>query len=342
MIHLARNDFELASAIAAAKAGDIIECAGEFGALMIDGSQYNKIIAGSTTLRDSAPALSGPVMIRSADIDEPATFPKIDVRQSDYWRFIGLEVSPGYQPNTFTAMDLDGYEIQAVNCKISYGYPTGWTPADWLARAGNGIIMRGPRGLIQNCDIKTVSTGFQFVGNAAEGVAQWNCVNWFARDGCRALVDGVTLEFNTIAYAVKVDANHDDCFQAWEEGKGQAGQGGVIRNITLRGNVFDGQLDHSDPLSAAPHGISGFKTKAIGWLIENNTVLLDTWNGIVLDEAEDCRIWGNKVVVPDPESDVFGSIRITGDASNEVANNICDRLVLSPEIQARDNVQLKP
>lgn len=342
MIYFAHTDEELAQAIAFCSGGDMIELTGSFGPVLIEGNPYNKVRVGSVTIYNGAPVLSAPVMIRSADIDEPATFPKIDVRQSDYWRFIGLEVSPGYQPNTFTAMDLDGYEIQAVNCKISYGYPTGWTPADWLARAGNGIIMRGPRGLIQNCDIKTVSTGFQFVGNAAEGRAQWNCVNWFARDGCRALVDGVTLEFNTVSGAVKVDANHDDCFQAWEEGKGQAGQGGVIRNLVLRGNVFDGQIVASNPLSAAPHGISGFKTKAIGWLIENNTVLLSTWNGIVLDEAENCRIWGNKVVVTDPESDVFGSIRVTGDASNEVASNICDRLVLSPEIQARDNVQLKP
>jgi parallel beta-helix repeat protein len=336
---LVTTDRELLQAISAAKAGDVIALAGSFGALTIEGGAHNKIRVGAEFAPGMAPELSGPVRVISAT-DDRANVASVLVRQSDYWRFECLDVRPGPQLDSFIAVDVDGYRVEVVDCSVSYGDPTGWTPEQWLASAGNGVMVRGPLGLVQGCRIETVATGIQFFDMANGGRAIANTVTGIAKDGGRAVIDDVAFVGNHFSHFVKVSANHDDALQFWPQD--EVGTG-TIRDIVVRDNTLDCRKVPGDPLSTTPHGISFFKGKGVNCRVENNTVHMGHWNGIVFDAAEGCHIIGNTVTNETNPEAVPAQIRIkVGDASNVVANNEVDRLFLPPEVTRANNVERFP
>ena len=341
MIHLATNDKELALAISKAEDGDIIELSGVFGPILIEGGKYNKVVVGSERILGCAPDLLGIITIRSADPLNRATVSSVKVKDSDLWWFECLDIRPGHKPFHFIAMDIEGSACSVSNCHITYGDNTGWTAQDWLDKAGAGIVMRGEDSRIKECTMENVSTGFMFVDKANHGIAENNTVRYFARDGFRSTVDRVEFNRNYVSCAVKVDDNHDDMAQFYQQDKGKLGDNGVIEGIVLESNYLDGRLwDH--PLATTPHGISFFKVTADSCVIRNNIVLVDHWNGIVLENADYCELYGNRVDNPDNKTGRYASIRVKGDGLTHLENNKAQRIRCSPEVQMDGNVETNP
>ena len=341
MLHHVTNDKELALAISKAEDEDIIELSGSFGPVLIEGGQYNKVVVGSERILGGAPDLLLSVKIRSADPFNRATVASVQVKDSDLWKFEGLDIRPGHKPFHFIAMDIDSTGCEVRNCHITYGDHTGWTAQDWLDNAGVGIVIRGGASMVDSCVMENVSTGFMFVDNAEDSRAGNNTVRYFARDGFRSTVGQVGFYQNHVSCAVKVDDNHDDMAQFYQQGKGLLGDNGMLLGILLEGNFLDGRL-WNHPLATTPHGISFFKVTAQLCDILNNTVLVDHWNGIILDGAEECYLYGNRVDNPDNKTGRYASIRVKGDGLTHLENNKAQRIRCSPEVQMDGNVETNP
>ena len=337
MIRFATNDKKLAVAIAEAESGDIIELSGQFGDILIQGGDYPKVQVGSETILGKPKDPLDTIIIRSRSSIARAEVKSIRVKDSDCWRFENLDVFPGHKAFPYIAVDTDGAYCSVVNCYVSFGYGRRWTKEEWLANAGDGIIMRGPWSQIVDCTIDSVATGFQFRDNAEDSVAEGNKVRYYWRDGFRGTVDSCNFRNNSVSYAVKVDDNHDDGCQFWEEGKGSSGDDGRISGICLTNNVIDGRT-WDNPLATTPHGISFFKVTAVDCLIENNEVFVDHWNGIVVEKAEGTVVRGNKVSNPDNTTRRIASIRVKGDEHTVVKQNIAGRIQCSNEVIQEDNV----
>ena len=116
----------------------------------------------------------------------------------------------------------------------------------------------------------------------------------FCGDGLRGLGDDEVFEYNLVKNARDVNADHRDGFQSWSVGTGGVGTG-VVRNITLRGNVIIGH-EPGVRFAGTLQGIGCFDGTYEGWVVENNVVLTDHWHGISFYGARNLRIANNTVL----------------------------------------------
>jgi parallel beta-helix repeat protein len=221
------------------------------------------------------------------------------------WVLTGFDVCPEnagagtYLPGT-NLVDFQGNATDntITNCAIrAVKSIAGFTVTDWYNKVGGGnaFWIRAKRNTITNNLVENVGFGivvykggeFAYVGN--------NTVRNYYQDGTRSIADDCTWEYNVVENSFVADANHDDCFQSWSIGADNvAGHGTIYRN-TLRGNLFIAQSDPSQPLASTPQGIGCFDGMYEGWVIENNIIISDTYHGIALYGAVNCRIVNNTV-----------------------------------------------
>lgn len=111
----------------------------------------------------------------------------------------------------------------------------------------------------------------------------------------RGLGDYDVFQYNFISGCYAVNVNHDDGFQSWSVGPSGVGTD-TVRGMIIRGNTIISYLDSAQPLRGHVQGIGCFDGFCKDWLIENNVVFTDTWHGISLYGAIDCRILNNTVL----------------------------------------------
>ena len=275
-----------ANAGAPVKAGDTIWLrSGDHGALTIVGA-YN----------------TAPVTV-AAEVGATPRFTSVLVRSAQNWVLRGFSVSPTHGTSSAAgtlvvvenhgwsgpASDvvIDGFDVFTVPDERAWA-----TAADWNARSANGVTATGDRVTIRNCWVRNVNYGIAVTGRGSR--VEHNTVDGFCGDGLRGLGDDEVFEYNLVKNARDVNADHRDGFQSWSVGPGGVGTG-VVRNITLRGNVIIGH-EPGVRFAGTLQGIGCFDGTFDGWIVENNVVLTDHWHGISFYGARNLRIVHNTVL----------------------------------------------
>jgi len=323
------NSTELQNAINNIQSGDTIS--------LLSGDYGNLLISGKNNIST--------VIIRAGHGETPV-FSSVRIRNSTYWNLVGVYIKPRYSSGAdgSKAVDLNGNYLTVKDCIINYSDDiSGWSKADWVARAGNGIIMEGTNIKVLNNTISVVDHGISC--GASNSLVSGNLVANFRGDGIRGLADDVIYEYNIIKNSFAVDDNHDDGFQSWSYGPGGVGTG-VVKNVVLRGNTIINYEDPNQPFRSNLQGIGLFDGMFENWLVENNLIITDHWHGISFYGAINCKIINNTVVdnnlTPSPDPWIMVTNHKNGTASSGVIvrNNIATDFSLSGGVTADHNIEI--
>ncbi|HSW56348.1 MAG TPA: choice-of-anchor Q domain-containing protein [Ignavibacteriaceae bacterium] len=323
------NSTELQNAINNVQDGDTIT--------LLSGSYGNLTISGKNN--------SSFVTIR-ANTGATVVFTSINFNNCSYWELIGVEIKPRYTSGADgkNAVNLDGSYLTIKNCDINYSDDiSGWTDSDWLARAGNGIVMDGENLNVFDNTITVVDHGIGC--GASNSIVSGNLIVNFRGDGIRGLGDDVIYEYNIIKNSFDVDGNHDDGFQSWSVGPGGVGTG-VVKNVVLRGNTIINYEDPNQPYRGSMQGVGLFDGMFENWLVENNLVITDHWHGISFYGAINCKIINNTVVdnnlTPSPDPWIMVNNHKNGTPSSGVTvrNNIATDYSLTGGVTEDHNIEI--
>ena len=185
-------------------------------------------------------------------------------------------------------------EIILEDCFIYSTLDTSsWTEKDWI-NANSGINMgrSGTKMILRNNYVYNTRFG---IGLASpDSLCEGNVVSDFSADGVRTMRDAQVVQYNIIKneYVPQpVDPNHDDGIQSFLFNKG----GGLVSNVTIRGNVIINREDPAQKFPASMQGVGFFDGPRDGFLVEKNVVLVNHYHGISLYDAKNCKITDNAV-----------------------------------------------
>ncbi len=278
--------------------------------LLADGVFGATVKAGDTVWLLSgyhgAPDLAGgdftpPITLAAAPGQTP-TASSVTFTGAKGWTLRGLSISPSYGPaptvGNIVLIDKASARITVEDSQLfSVTDSSAWGAAEWIDVASSGIFIRGVDCVARNNDLTNVRFGISVDGKGA--LVEKNSVVNFSADGLRGLGDDGVFQYNVIknVYVSQEDGddNHDDGFQSWSVGAGGVGTG-VVKNVTLRGNVFINREDPAQPLTNSMQGIGCFDGFFEGWVVENNVVVVDHWHGISLYGVRQSRIVNNTVI----------------------------------------------
>ena len=318
------------------KAGDTVYLSDGFYGWLRFRNRHNSGMVTVTAAPGARPRLSG-----------------LQVRNSSNWRFRGLVISPFFAPpghglpkykwgNPFIVELQDDRNVTIEDSEI-FSEPKieGWSAADWRARAYQGILATGREIVLRNNRIRNISFAVQV--HATHSLVEGNLIENFSGDGIRSLGDYGIYRGNTIKNCFKVDDNHDDGIQSWSTGRDGKPATGEIVGVVLSGNRIINYEDPNQPYRCQLQGIGLFGGMYVDWVIENNLVVVNDWNGIVVMGARNVRVVNNTVVDPDPGKPGPPWISITAhrngtpSENSVIANNIA---AIFPRPKPKDGVSV--
>ncbi len=307
---------------AAVQAGDTIWLrSGDHGALVIR-SAYNSAPITIAAEAGSVPRLSN-VLVQSAQ----------------HWILRGFSVSPSYAA-TYGAktivtvenqnfrgpasdVEIDGFEIFSIPDESI------WTLAsDWDTKAADAISADAARAVVRNCRIRNVDFGISMAGRGSR--VERNVIDAFSGDGMRGNGDDEVFEYNLVKNLRIVNDNHADAFQSWSTGPAGNVGGGVVKNVTFRGNVLIAYEDRSSPFFGAFQGIGCFDGLYEGWIVENNVVMSEHWHGISFYGARNVRIVNNTLIDLDTTDNMKPWLLVIAHKKGEPSRNCVVRNNLTP------------
>jgi len=253
-----------------------------------------------------APALKGNntgfVTIRPAEGARPK-LKTLTARSASRWVISGLDICPENEAmGTFATSEVVEFfdscsYITFQDCFVRSAFDTStWTVSNWQDQAANGIRTAARYTILSGNRFENVAYGIRVRKTSTNTLVSRNTVKGFCMDGIVALGDDCIYEYNTISGSYVADSNHDDLFQSWTTNTAGAIGGGTISRVTVRGNIFISRTDPNQPLSTEPQGIGCFDGVFQDWVIENNLVVSNTFHGISLYGAVNCKIVNNTVV----------------------------------------------
>ena len=250
---------------------------------------------------------SGFVVITPEAGQEPI-LSRVGVSSASFWKLYKLTVqsesSGAALKGDYALIELFGTasDITVSSCKIqSNDNTTNWTRDDWRKRCNWGISTRdrlNSNFIIEDNSIRNVSLGLSISSSKCK--VRRNTVQYFTNDGSRVLGSDILFEKNKVMDLMKVMSvaeNHDDLFQAFAYAAGGLGQQ-VLRNDTISGNLFMATSDTNRPFVGSIQGMGCFDGPFENWIVENNIVMCDSWHGISLYAATNCKIINNTVLDP--------------------------------------------
>jgi len=218
------------------------------------------------------------------------------------WKLKGLTISPEPYgtPNggTLARFVAHGHQGPASECVIEDCHlytvddASGWSATDWTGKAAHGIDLGGPNMTGRGNVVRNVANG---ISTASHALVEYNEVDGFRMDGLRGMGDYSVFQYNVIKNNFNVDGNHDDAFQSWANNGGGPGSG-VRYGIELRGNIIIETTDTARPFQGPLQGIGLFDGMFEDWIVENNLIAIDQWNGITFGGATNCKILNNTVI----------------------------------------------
>jgi parallel beta-helix repeat protein len=271
------------------------------------------------------------------------TINRLQVNNAKYWDISGLKISPEFtspqvfDKKTLVEISTSTSYIKVSNCTMySVSDLTNLDSATVKDKFSSGISVAGPNctftdniitGIVNGVTVSKTATFCQFNNNLIDG---------FTNDGMRGLADSCNFEYNVVKNCYGYDDNHDDGFQSWSTGPTGSVGGGTVKNIVLRGNIFISMTDPNMPLQNPSRGMQG-TGNFDGWfenfLIENNVIVSDMYEGIALYGAKNCKIINNTVVknpyknvVPVPWIKVAKHKNGSNSTGNIVRNNYTSAL----------------
>jgi len=214
----------------------------------------------------------------------------------------------------------------------------GWTDTDWNLRAASGILAYGSYIALRDNVIRNVDFGFRFWGDCM--IADGNLVENFSGDGMVGAGNDQIFQYNTIRNCYAVNDNHDDGFQSYSIDDQPPRE-----RVVVRGNVIICYSDPGQPYRGSLQGIGCFDGFYIDWVIENNVIATDDWDGITMLGGDGCRLVNNTVVnlndsVPGAPMIKIGDHK-DGRSSNDclIRNNIARTLIAGSGAMADHNLE---
>ncbi|MEZ4313688.1 MAG: right-handed parallel beta-helix repeat-containing protein [Polyangiaceae bacterium] len=251
----------------------------------------------------------------------------------------GLSISPSHSPSPavgdIVLMDKASAHVTVENSQIfSVGDSSGWGIDEWINAASSGVFIRGTDCAARNNLVTNVRFGISVDGKGA--LVEGNSVVNFSADGLRGLGDDGVFQYNLIknVYVSQDDgdSNHDDGFQSWSVGANGVGTG-VVKNVTLRGNMFINREDPEQKLTNTMQGIGCFDGFFEGWVVENNVVITDHWHGISFYGMKSSRIVNNTVIDVNSTSPGPPWIKVTAHKDGTPSDDILVRNNLATDFQ---------
>jgi hypothetical protein len=248
-------------------------------------------------------AATAMITVRAADGENP-TLRRLQVQNSSYWTFEGLEISPeaaGVVDQGAIVRFENGCsnlvlrECFVYNIKDASGITDG---AELTAKLGRGLSINASGSLIENNHLKNLNYAIETSSSAQNIILRNNLIEEVLGDGIRILSANSIVEGNTIQDFYGVDRHHDDGIQAWSvDSNGTAGEG-VLKGLIIRNNKI---IDRTKPDERfeIPYGVQGigfFDGFFEDCVFENNLIVTDMWHGLSLYGAINCRIVNNTVV----------------------------------------------
>jgi len=251
---------------------------------------------------------SGDVTIQAQSGHTPAMSKIRAYQQASHWVLSGLTISPEtagvLDTSHYVYFDYGCSYMKVKDCLIySASSIAGWSSTDWTYKAGTGIRSNATHTVLLNNTLRNLNTGISMRTPASNSQVTGNTIENYCGDGITGNSDDTIYEYNTVRYCYDNDtAYHRDGFQSYSYDYfpgGTAGYG-VVKNVTLRGNIFVNQTDPSQPLPPGGlnnnNGIGCFDGMYDNWIVENNLIVNANLPGIVFIGARNCRIVNNTVV----------------------------------------------
>ncbi len=288
------------------------------------------------------------VVTVAAEKGQKPQLARLTLTKGSKWTIRGLIISPSFG----TAYDKyivslgDGGASKEITLEDSFIYTTldtsSWTEKDWM-NANSGINMGRAGVNITLRNNYVLNTRFGISLCAPDSLCEGNIISDFSADGLRTTRDGQVVQYNIIKneYVPQpVDPNHDDGIQSFLFNKG----GGLVSNVTIRGNVIINQEDPAQKFPAPMQGLGFFDGPRENFLVEKNVVLVNHYHGISLYESNNCKIIDNAVY------SIWASkmrpwIKMAGeknnpDCVNTVSNNIAFSFMLDKSVKGENNTKV--
>jgi parallel beta-helix repeat protein len=212
--------------------------------------------------------------------------------------------------NTLVRIMNQSSYITLSGCYVySIENSTSWSENDWNYKAWNGVVVEGTcsHTTLKLCHVKNINFGLELSGSNYTTV-----VNTLVENFCGdAIIPGNNnlIEYNTFRDNYKTNGNHCDL-----------AQGFGISNLVFRGNKLIGRTSVHSTIATDCQGIGFFDGTFNNCLIENNVVSVETYHGITIYNANNCRIINN-TLVDMTLAGLVPWISITG-TGNIIRNNI--------------------
>ena len=239
-------------------------------------------------------------------VAEPGQVPtakKIKFNVGSNWVVSGLQLSPEfagiYEKGDLVEITSGSSYITVKNCYM-YSVPSvaGMDSLAVRQKFASGIQVDGHHTTLYNNILKEVGNGITIAKVAKFTNVTYNTIQGFTNDGIRGLADSCNYEYNVVKVSYAIDDNHDDGFQSWSTDAAGAIGKGTVKNVVLRGNVFISQIDANQPFQddRGMQGTGNFDGFFENWIIENNLIISDMYEGISLYGARNCKVINNTVV----------------------------------------------
>ncbi|MBE7636405.1 hypothetical protein GUA87_06075 [Sneathiella sp. P13V-1] len=262
-----------------------------------------------------------------------AVFSSIKILSSKNWKIDGVKVRYDSEtPKKVKYLVEVGYNSRNITVQnvlvTSSENIEAWNKSDWNNKTKSGIGSYAPGVKILDNIVENIDFGILALGQ--NSVVSGNLINHFSGDGLRGLGDNSLFEKNVVKNCHAVNDNHDDGFQSWSLGDDLKSGGGVIRNVSLRDNLFIGNETEDNSPKCYMQGIGLYDGMYEGWEISNNIVVVDHWHGIIVAGAKNVRITNNTVFDPTGRKPGPAWIRVEDhkngkkSTGNLVANNLAN------------------
>jgi parallel beta-helix repeat protein len=274
--------------------------------------------------------------------DHQPSCTKISFSGAAKWHVSNLVISPekssAYTKETLISITSSASEIIVENC---FGYSvldnSSWSQTDWSQNSCTGAVIEGDKNTLRSNHFLNVKHGILVEMTGEHNLVDGNIVENFAADGMRGIGSYNTFQYNTVKNCYDVDDNHDDGFQSYSRSSDGVGKT-TVYGIVLRGNTIINYTDPNQKFRGSLQGIGCFDGMFEDWIIENNVVIVDTWHGISLYGARNCKIVNNTVIDPNETSPGPPWIKITAhkngtkSTNNIIKNNLTTSMANDADI----------
>ncbi len=277
---------------------------------------------------------------------------RFELTEGSKWLVKGLTISPSfastpYKGNMVTLVEQgSGSDVVFEDCFVYTALDSSkWTKEQWM-EANNGVLIgrAGTDITVRNTYI--LNTRFGLTVASPDSLVEGNIVTNFSGDGLRLTRDNITAQYNVIKNAFVSDAdgdkNHDDLIQCFLHAKGT----GQVNRLKIVGNILLGMEGSKRAFSTFPQGIGFFDGPLVEFTIEKNIIESNTYHGISLYDAVDCKILDNVVKAASTQK-VMPWISLNtknkgGSRGNVVKNNKARAFVLKadPSVDASNNTPI--